>query len=319
MMFPLAKKESRRAQGTESAGSELEQARELYEKMRAEKEEIRQLLASAEALKRDGNEKGGDKGGFFSRIRNLTTELSEVETRMAGLTSQAESAEELRARLGSVVEVLEKIGEQDSFVNSVYEKVEQTVATLRREKGVGEILQANGDAATVLSSLESAQKRANELTDSVETVTNRVEVMQETTSVLGRKIDGIDHEMKSYSVLKEKIDGLNSLSEYVKSKIKSLENQKVVVERANEEAGKLNTLTWKINADLKQLQSKYSALEKIEKNISTVREMLDSSKAAITEIRDFRKHVDEASGKIDEMRKIDQELGGKLQAFQEQA
>ena len=66
--------------------------------------------------------------------------------------------------------------------------------------------------------------------------------------------------------LPPRIDNLNSLSEYVKSKIKSLENQRVVVDKANEEAGRLNSLTWRIDADLKQLHSKLGSLEKTEKN-----------------------------------------------------
>lgn len=59
-----------------------------------------------------------------------------------------------------------------------------------------------------------------------------------------------EKESSDYRLTKEKIDTLNTLSEYVGTKIKSLEQQRVVVEKANREAGKLNvlSLTKRVNA-----------------------------------------------------------------------
>lgn len=78
---------------------------------------------------------------------------------------------------------------------------------------------------------------------------------------LTKQMQGLAQEAESYHAIKEKVENLNGLAEYVRTKIKALQNQRVVVEKANEDAGKLNTLMWETDFRLKRITGKLTKLE----------------------------------------------------------
>ena len=70
-----------------------------------------------------------------------------------------------------------------------------------------------------------------------------------------RDFQRVSKEVNSnYNTLKRDLDGLHLLNEHIDSKIKSLSQQKQVVEKANEDAGRLNVLVWDMDSKVKKLR-----------------------------------------------------------------
>ena len=72
----------------------------------------------------------------------------------------------------------------------------------------------------------------------------------------------MDKIIQLYEVNKQKVENLNSMAEYVKSKIQSLSQQRIIVEKANEEAGKLNVLFWDMEAKINKLTEENKLIKK---------------------------------------------------------
>jgi len=98
--------------------------------------------------------------------------------------------------------------------------------------------------------------------------------------------------------------------------VKSLENQRVVVEKANEEAGKLNALTWRLDSEIKHLQEGPFPIGKDRKEHHRIDAMFEESRASISEIRRFEKFMLQTTQKIEDIRTLDAQLDQKLQQFQ---
>ncbi|MBF0170727.1 MAG: hypothetical protein HQK87_06530, partial [Nitrospinae bacterium] len=74
---------------------------------------------------------------------------------------------------------------------------------------------------------------------------------------------------------KKDLDAVNRLVEHINSKIKGLSLQRVIVERANEEAGKLNVLFWDMESRIKRLTEENKLVRKAEKNLVRLESMLE--------------------------------------------
>ena len=105
-------------------------------------------------------------------------------------------------------------------------------------------------------------------------------------------VEQLSDDLTKYKLTKDKVEQLNSLVEHINNKINGLRRQEIIVEKATEEAGRLNTLTWKIDSDLKHLEQKYSDLNKIEKNISRIESLITESRNGVEDIRRFIKEVE---------------------------
>jgi hypothetical protein len=76
-----------------------------------------------------------------------------------------------------------------------------------------------------------------------------------TIDVRVRDFQKVSKELESnYNVLKRELDELHLLSEHVDHKIKSLHQQRGLVEKANDDAGRLNVLIWDMDSKIKKLK-----------------------------------------------------------------
>ncbi|MEE3347220.1 MAG: hypothetical protein VX186_03565, partial [Nitrospinota bacterium] len=83
-----------------------------------------------------------------------------------------------------------------------------------------------------------------------------------------RDFQRISKELNSnYNTLKRDLDGLHLLNEHIDSKTKSLGQQKLVVEKANEDAGRLNVLVWDMDSKIKKLREESKLLKSADRNI----------------------------------------------------
>ncbi len=70
---------------------------------------------------------------------------------------------------------------------------------------------------------------------------------------------------------KRDMDGVNLLAEKINGKIKALSQQRVLVEKANEEAGRLNVLIWDMESKMKKLSEENKLVKKIRKEYNQAR------------------------------------------------
>jgi predicted nucleic acid-binding Zn-ribbon protein len=132
--------------------------------------------------------------------------ISEEEDRLRQLLSLSE---EERTRLEKMVELLSLKSEELSAKRSSFEEMESRLAGIESKLTKTE------------KRTESAEKIEAKITESERHFSQLDDFVRKT------KID---------------IDGLNVLSEHVLAKTRSLNQQREIVEKSNEEAGKLNVL-----------------------------------------------------------------------------
>ena len=91
-----------------------------------------------------------------------------------------------------------------------------------------------------------------------------------------RDFQRLSKEMESnYSNVKRQLDALHMLAEHVEVKTGSLDQQRTLVEKANEDAGRLNVLIWDMDSKIKKLQDENKYIKITDRNINRLETMLD--------------------------------------------
>ena len=108
----------------------------------------------------------------------------------------------------------------------------------------------------------------------------------------------ISKELNSnYNTLKRDLDGLHLLNEHIDSKTKSLGQQKLVVEKANEDAGRLNVLVWDMDSKIKKLREESKLLKSADRNINRLENILDSVSGQVQDVVSMKELLKTASVK----------------------
>jgi len=256
------------------------------------------------------------RGKAFWRCQNdflsLKTHVQQALSQSAGLDDYSRKVAAMEKHLTEVDGLFDRITGKESMVLAISSKIDLLLESLNKQDG-GQLLTRT---VSELSQIEDRQKKNTDLmaqlekqarsfsTEIAAIQTNFGQTRATAESVAGQ-VSVMEKEMETFRLLKDKIDNLNNLSEYVKTKIKYLGDQKVVVDKANEEAGRLNTLTWRIDSEMKLLQDRLAKLEKTEKAVSKINAMLEESRTSLNEIRHFEKFMEQTTQKMSEIRALD--------------
>ncbi|MBT4897612.1 MAG: hypothetical protein HON56_00950, partial [Nitrospina sp.] len=118
-----------------------------------------------------------------------------------------------------------------------------------------------------------------------------------------RDFQRISKEINSnYNTLKRELDGLHLLNEHIDSKTKSLDQQKLVVEKANEDAGRLNVLVWDMDSKIKKLREESKLLKSADRNIKRLEHMLDSVSGQVQDVVNMKELLRTAAVKVGVMK-----------------
>ncbi|SVE52946.1 uncharacterized protein METZ01_LOCUS505800, partial [marine metagenome] len=80
----------------------------------------------------------------------------------------------------------------------------------------------------------------------------------------------------NHSNLKRDLEELHLLSDHIDQKIRSLQQQRGLVEKANEDAGRLNILVWDMDSKIKKLGEETKLIKSTDRNINRLENMLES-------------------------------------------
>ncbi|MBT5867634.1 MAG: hypothetical protein HOH38_02215, partial [Nitrospinaceae bacterium] len=118
-----------------------------------------------------------------------------------------------------------------------------------------------------------------------------------------RDFQRISKELNSnYNTLKRELDELHLLNEHIDSKTKSLGQQKMVVQKANEDAGRLNVLVWDMDSKIKKLREESKLLKSSDRNISRLEHILDSVSSQVQDVVSMKDLLRTAAVKIGVMK-----------------
>ena len=117
----------------------------------------------------------------------------------------------------------------------------------------------------------------------------------------------------NYKTLKRELDGLHLLNEHVDQKTKSLNQQRVIVEKANEDAGRLNILVWDMDSKVKKIRDEAKLLKSADHNVNRLEHMLDSVSSQVQDVVNMKDLLKTASGKIGLMKDTLVELDSKYE------
>ena len=92
----------------------------------------------------------------------------------------------------------------------------------------------------------------------------------------------------NHSTLKRELEDLHLLSDHIDQKIKGLQQQRGLVEKANEDAGRLNILVWDMDSKIKKLGEETKLIKSTDRNINRLEHMLESIEPQVAEIISFR-------------------------------
>jgi uncharacterized protein (DUF3084 family) len=80
----------------------------------------------------------------------------------------------------------------------------------------------------------------------------------------------------NHSTLKRDLEELHLLSDHIDQKIKNLQQQRGLVEKANEDAGRLNILVWDMDSKIKKLGEETKLIKSTDRSINRLEHMLES-------------------------------------------
>ncbi|MFW5960379.1 MAG: hypothetical protein ACOCSE_04600, partial [Chitinivibrionales bacterium] len=242
----------------------------IFEKIQSERESLTQLVESV-----------NDEREYISGISDTVTEVSdsikemlegyhkiqehsgEFEKQQKLAEERLGRTEELNTRLKRLEDALSKASLSEDYIQGLEEKADTMIDKLRNAaddskvvEGAQAVIEVEKQAEKVSGKLEDMNGTASGVDERIAEINKRLEGVSDRAEELDTKQEELQEVNKKNRIAKEKLDSLNSMVEYVKQKMKGLERQKSVVEKANEESGRLNALTWQIDSDIKALQAK---------------------------------------------------------------
>jgi chromosome segregation ATPase len=185
----------------------------------------------------------------------------------------------------------------------------------REERGL-EAANAVGRQLT-LQELEPLKKTFATLTDSAKGLENRFTQVSGLTETLTKQVEEIAERQKDFGELKVRMDQINAQRTWVDSKLQSLSKQRVVVERANIEAGRLNSLFWEMEEKVREIGLQNKMIAKTTDHLEELENRLRSSHESLQRIDHFESVLKESRESVEEMSKLGDEFRSRLKEFQE--
>jgi len=134
-----------------------------------------------------------------------------------------------------------------------------------------------------------------------------------TIDVRVRDFQRVSKELESnYNTLKRELDELHLLSEHIDHKIKSLHQQRGLVEKANDDAGRLNVLIWDMDSKVKKLKEENKLIKSADRSINRLEGMMDLVSDKVDEIVSFKEMMNTGSIKVEEMKTTLEEIDSRL-------
>ena len=136
------------------------------------------------------------------------------------------------------------------------------------------------------------------------------------TRGLGKQVEEMSGKQKELIDLKGKMDQINAQRAWIDSKLQSLGKQKMVVERANVEAGRLNALFWEMEEKMREMAQQNKVISKTQVNIDALESRLRDSHTALQQVERFENSLKVSRKSVEEMAILGEEFGLKLAEFQ---
>ena len=187
--------------------------------------------------------------GLVEREASLESshqECERVNSSVAALKTELEKLREIsKDALGKVHEVS---GKKVEFAE-LSEKLGKSSETLRHFSE--QIANFRGNISSLEGQLSEFSSKIAAGKASVQTIEDRTKELIE--------------EKELYLQARQRIVSLNSLIELVNTKIENVSQQKILVDKANEEAGRLNVLIWDMDAKIARLTKEAKLIKKSDK------------------------------------------------------
>ena len=152
----------------------------------------------------------------------------------------------------------------------------------------------------------------------LETLNRRIDEIK-TFDVRIRDFQRLSKEMESnYSTLKRELDNLHLLSEHIDVKIKGLNQQRGLVEKANEDAGRLNVLVWDMDSKIKKLKDETKLIKNADRNINRLEYIMSTISSSVDEVVGFKELMKTASDRVGDMKGIVKELDSKFERLRQE-
>ena len=150
--------------------------------------------------------------------------------------------------VGEFKELLEVATHERRNLQLLVEYFEKKTTELENQKSFFEKM--SSQTPNTLKKLDSLNKRFEEV---------------KTFDIRVRDFQQICKELESnYNGQKRGLEELHLLSEHIEQKIKSLQQQRGLVEKANEDAGRLNVLIWDMDSKINKLQEENKLIKNTE-------------------------------------------------------
>ena len=169
------------------------------------------------------------------------------------------------------------------------------------EKKIPELDERKQFFDRVSSQVPESLQRLDSLNDRIEEI--------KTFDVRVRDFQRVAKDLESnHGNLKRELEELHLLSEHIDHKIKSLQQQRGLVEKANEDAGRLNVLVWDMDSKIKKLGEETKLIKSTDRNINRLEKMLENMGRQVDEVIGFRETMKVAAGRVTEMKDTLREL-----------
>ncbi|NIQ02296.1 MAG: hypothetical protein GWM98_19435, partial [Nitrospinaceae bacterium] len=116
-----------------------------------------------------------------------------------------------------------------------------------------------------------------------------------------------------YKEIKKEIDSLHLLSEHVDHKIKGLNHQRGLVEKAHEDAGRLNSLVWDMDSKIKKIREETKLIKSTDKNVNRLEYMMESISRQIDEVASFKEMMKTGSDQVQQMNEMIRQIGERFE------
>ena len=193
-------------------------------------------------------------------------------------------------------ELVSRAGQERKSLQLLVEYFENKSGELGEKKHFFEKI--TSQIPDTLEKLESLNSRISEIRD----IDGRVSEFQKVSKELN----------SNYVEMKRELDQLHLLHEHIDQKNKSLNQQRGLVEKANEDAGRLGVLIWDMDSKIKKLNEDNKLVKVTDRNINRLETMLDSVSKQVDQVGKFREMMNKGSQDVESMKGLMKELETKF-------
>ena len=195
-------------------------------------------------------------GAQVEEVTDIVRQAQQAAALMADsggqLEKHREAMEQLAIEYRETRTAIEALGAQRQIVTDAHDELQRSHADLRG---------AIDQTAFITRELNQLRSQATELANEQAAISKAAEQVQDNTAVVTRTVHDIESRIASLGTLhelasttEERLKSLNALGEYVTVKMKALETQRVTIDHAASEAGRLNELVWAMEAQIGKLE-----------------------------------------------------------------